>query len=375
METKRNDTDNMKNLQSINTELDVFFDGLPQDVVYAACKGLDAFLHPMAYVSNQLMLLRQTESCKNMMADVGFYSLEGILPEAVCETIRQCIQTGTEQNLPVSLQERRWELHIVPAGQGALLVFASSAQQQVGVTLAAARLRDSAQNLMVQADLLGMKGMPDMAAQLRQQAMRILRQVNHMQLLAGSPEPMHWSECSACELMHDIVRQLEQKKIHVAVREPEKDILFRADRRLLSAAWLTLISNSLRHVGTDAHLLLSAEKVGNSISFGVTDDGEGLSEEALERMNSTWQKQDAVFGSWGLGIPYARRIAAMHSGLLLFVRGNECGTSAYIRIPLHTAEVDAMESGSGYRAFLASGISAADIELSDALEAEAFMKN
>lgn len=374
METRRNDTDNIKNLQSINTEMDIFFDGLPQDVLYAACRGLDAFLHPMVYVSEQLMMLRQTESCKNILADVGFYSIEGILPEAACETIRQCIRTGTEQILPVSLQESRWELHIVPAGQGALLVFASSAQKQVGVTLAAARLRDSAQNLMVQADILEMKKMPDMAAQLRQQAMRILRQVNHMQLLAGSPEPMHWGECSACTILWNIVQQLKQKKIRVAVREPEEDIFFRADERLLSSALLTLISNSLRHVGIDTRLLLSAEKIGNSISFGVTDDGEGLSAEALERMNSTWQKQDAVFGSWGLGIPYARRIAAMHSGLLLFVRGKDCGTSAYIRIPLHTTEVDVMESGSSYQAFLTSGISAADIELSDALEAEAFMK-
>lgn len=348
------------------TEMEIFFDGLPQDVLYAACRGLDAQLRPMAYVSDQLMVLRQTDSCRSILADVGFYSVEGILPGQVCETIRQCIRTKTDQKLPLQLRETRWELHIVPAGQGAMLVFAPAVQQQAGVTMAAARLRDCAQNLLFQAEDLDQEN-PEKAANTRQQAMRILRQVNHMQLLFGTPEPMRWGECQACAMVQDILQQLQDRGVDAVMREPEKEITFRGDERLISAALMTLISNSLRHGGAETKLVLTVEQVGNSVSFGVLDYGLGLSDLALERMNDTWEKPDALVGGWGLGVPYARRIAAMHGGLLLFLRRQEGGTVAHLRIPLHIEDLEGMESGSDYQTFLTSGIRISDVELSDAL--------
>ncbi|MGM9617236.1 sensor histidine kinase [Butyricicoccus sp.] len=366
METRKNNPDMSADLWGRETEIEVFFDGLPQDVLYAACRGLDAPLRPMAYVSDQLMVLRQTDSCRSILADVGFYSVEGILPDQVCETIRQCIRTKTDQKLPLQLRETRWELHIVPAGQGAVLVFAPAVQQQAGVTMAAARLRDCAQNLLFQAEDLDQEN-PEKAANTRQQAMRILRQVNHMQLLFGTPEPMRWGECQACAMVQDILQQLQERGVDAVMREPEKEITFRGDERLISAALMTLISNSLRHGGAETKLVLTVEQVGNSVSFGVLDYGLGLSDLALERMNDTWEKPDALVGGWGLGVPYARRIAAMHGGLLLFLRRKEGGTVAHLRIPLHIEDPEGMESGSDYQTFLTSGIRISDIELSDAL--------
>lgn len=356
------------------TELALFFDDLSQDVVYAACLGLDATLRPMAYVSDQLMVLRQTEACRSILADVGFYSIEGILPEQVCETIRQCIQTKTEQRLPVYLRETRWELHIVPAKQGAVLVFAPAGQQRVGVSMAAARLRDCAQNLLFQADELEQEQDITRAANTRKQAMQILRQVNHMQLLFGTPEPMHWEECHACHMVQDMVQQLQERNVDAVMHGAEKEITFHGDERLICAALMTLVSNSLRHGGTDTKLILTVEQIGSSVSFGVLDYGMGLSDAAFERMNDTWEKQDALIGSWGLGIPYARRIAAMHGGMLLFLRRPEGGTAAYLRIPLCIKFEEGMESGSDYQTFLISGIRVADIELSDALDAEIYRK-
>ena len=232
--------------------------------------------------------------------------------------------------------------------------------------MAAARLRDCAQNLLFQAEDLDQEN-PEKAANTRQQAMRILRQVNHMQLLFGTPEPMRWGECQACAMVQDILQQLQDRGVDAVMREPEKEITFRGDERLISAALMTLISNSLRHGGAETKLVLTVEQVGNSVSFGVLDYGLGLSDLALERMNDTWEKPDALVGGWGLGVPYARRIAAMHGGLLLFLRRQEGGTVAHLRIPLHIEDLEGMESGSDYQTFLTSGIRISDVELSDAL--------
>lgn len=371
METRENNSNMLTNFQNKDTEIEAFFDELPQDVLYAACRGLDMQLHPMAYVSDQLMVLRQTNACQNILADVGFYSLEGILPESVCETIRQCIRTHTEQKISLQMRDIRWEVHIVPTGQGAMLVFTPAVHQQVGVTMAAARFRECAQNLLFQAKDLDREN-PEKAANTRQQAMRILRQVNHIQMLFGTPEPMRWRECYACAMVRDIVQQLQERGVHAVMRISEEEIIFHGDERLIDAALMTLLSNSLRYGGTEKKVVLTVEQVGNSVSFGVLDYGEGLSDLALERMNDTWEKPDALVGGWGLGVPYARRIAAMHGGLLLFLRRQEGGTAAYLRIPLHVQQLDGMESGSDYQSFLISDICVLDVELSDALGTDAY---
>ena len=168
-------------------------------------------------------------------------------------------------------------------------------------------------------------------------------------------------------MVQDILQQLQDRGVDAVMREPEKEITFRGDERLISAALMTLISNSLRHGGAETKLVLTVEQVGNSVSFGVLDYGLGLSDLALERMNDTWEKPDALVGGWGLGVPYARRIAAMHGGLLLFLRRQEGGTVAHLRIPLHIEDLEGMESGSDYQTFLTSGIRISDVELSDAL--------
>ena len=127
-----------------DAEIEVFFDGLPQDVLYAAYRGLDAMLRPMAYVSEQLMVLRQTHSCAALLAYGGFYSLREVLDPAACDAIQNSVRTGTAHTILLSLSGERWSMRIVPAEGQALLVFQCDVQHQVGVSMTAAGLRGSA---------------------------------------------------------------------------------------------------------------------------------------------------------------------------------------------------------------------------------------
>ena len=75
----------------------------------------------------------------------------------------------------------------------------------------------------------------------------------------------------------------------------------------------------------------------------------------------------APAGKHGLNAGHSKKQQRTVFGLLLFLRRQEGGTVAHLRIPLHIEDLEGMESGSDYQTFLTSGIRISDVELSDAL--------
>lgn len=362
--------------ETMPEEAGAFFNGLAEEqraaLLEAVCHGLDAEQQPIALVSDQLMVLRQTRSCRNLLEDGSFYSIESALEPDVCQTIRQCIENATEQLLSVRIFDNQWDMRIVPVGKDALLLFQDSHSQQVGVSLAAAHLRDSASHLLIKADQLNANGMTEDGAMIRREALCILRQANHAQLLFGAPEPIYWSECRLEAFMAHVRELLEQHGVRAEVYSPQQDVRFRADKELLLSALMTLVSNSLRYGGAQVQITLSAQQEGKNLLFCVDDNGAGMTAQALARMNDTWRQTDALLGNWGLGIPYARRIAALHNGMLMFLQREEGGCAARLYLPLREAEMWGIEAENGYHMDSAAAVSAADIELSDAQDTVQF---
>lgn len=362
------------------SQRDKFFDCLAPEVLEAVCRGLDAQMHPMALVSAQLMVVRQTETCKNLLEDAAFYSIEGVLPQAVCAIVRQCIRSGEEQSACAAMMGQRWDIRILPAHPGALLVFSPETSRQAGISMAAAGLRASAAHLLIQADALEQGGQIEQACGIRREAMRILRQANHTQMLCGAPELPETAACNAGQLLERAREQLLARGVRAELcmrgfSDDANALLLVADEEKLMSALMALVSNSLRHGGADVTVTLSVEQQDDSVVLGVDDDGPGLSAEALARMNDTWRRPDAAPGSWGLGIPYVRRIVQLHGGVLLFGSGQEGGCAARIRLPRATSVDDIFESGSSYRMGELSAAQAADVELSDALDAAVYRRD
>ncbi len=357
---------------------DDFFDEMDAALFEAVCRGLDAQQHPMALVSGQLMVIRQTKNCRALLEDAAFYSIESALPPETCGVIRQVIRTGAQQTAAVMLFEQPWEMRVLPAQEGALLVFSPEMPRQVGISMAAASLRTSASHLLGQAETLETLGQAEQACALRREAMRILREANHTQVLSGAPEPIHREICDAGQLLVHARESLLARgvcaELTMCVRSDKANALcLAADEALLLSAVMALVSNSLRHGGADVAVTLSVEQQEDCIVLGVDDDGPGLSACAMERMNDTWRQPDALLGSWGLGIPYVRRIVQMHGGTLLFTQREEGGCAARIRLPRETGE-ERLESASFYDTGMLSAAGAADVELSDVLDAAAYRR-
>lgn len=360
-----------------NREGETCFLEQPTEVLQAICLGLGGEQRPAVYVSRELMVLARNKAFKQQFVDAVFYSVENVLSLEIRDLIRQCIAEHVEQEQMVFVDGKKWDLRIVPVvGGGAVLVFAAVQRQAVGVTAATADLRDRAANLILQANQLDHLEQPEIAAEIRREAYRILRSIGHLELLSGAPEEMMWGTYRLSSFIEEIRRQLERQHIdNMEIVLPQHDAEIEADAHLLRAALMSLFSNSLRHGGEQVHVRLSAEVTDKSVTFRVDDDGVGISDAAMQRMNSTWELQDALPGGWGLGVPYVRRIAMMHRGLLVYVRTAEAGTHARLRIPLRREDPEVLKSNDIYQRVLSNSISEADIELSVVLDAPHFRRD
>ena len=360
-----------------NREGEKVFLEQPPEVLQAICLGLGGEQHPAVYVSRELMVLAQNKASKQLFADALFYSVESFLSPDIRDLIRQCIEEHVEQEQLVFVDGKQWNLRIVPVETGgAVLVFAAAQHQAVGVTAATSDLRDRAANLLLHANRLDHLGQPEIAAEIRREAYRMLRSIEHLELLSGAPEDMMWGTHRLSTFIEETRSQLERQHMdNVTIDMPQHDAAIEADAHLLRSALMSLLSNSLRHGGEQVHVCLSAEVTDQSVTFRVDDDGVGISDTAMQRMNGTWELQDALPGGWGLGIPYVRRIAVMHRGLLVYVRTAEAGTHARLRIPLRRKDAEVLKSNDIYQRVFSNSISEADIELSVVLDAPHFRRD
>ncbi len=354
-----NQTGNMPFLRDITPEL--------FEAVYC---GLDAEQKPMAFISADLFVLRQTRACENLLERGTFYSVESVLPPMLCAQLRQCIRTGEQAHLSAQLMQQRWTIRVVPARDGALLVFEPEEQRQAGVTMAAARLRVSASHLLAHARALDGDGRTEEAAELRYEALRILRQIGHMEVLFGAPEPMLCRRLELGEVLETLRRQLAARGVTVQTQTDAPKAHVIADEQMLLSALAALVSNSLGYGGEQVHIRLTAAASENGVVFGVDDDGAGLSEQALSRMNDSWTRTDALPGGWGLGIPFVRGIAARHGGMLIYPSA-ERGCSARLYLPDRSDDWELFEMDTCYDASMKE-TNPTDVELSGVLAPEAY---
>lgn len=348
-----------------------FLHDITPDLLEAVYSGLDAEQKPMAFVSDDLLVLRQTHACDNLLECGAFYSVESVLPPMLCVQLRQCIQMGERARLHVQLMQQQWTIQVIPVQAGALLVFEGEGHRQAGVTIATAHLRVSASHLLMRAHALDDAGRTEEAADLRCEALRILRQAGHMEVLFGASEPVKRELLVVGEVLETMRQRLAARGVTVETQTDVPDCYIATDEQLLQSALTALVSNSLRYGGEQVHIRLTASRNESGVVFGVDDDGPGLSERVMAHMNDSWMKADALpDGCWGLGIPYVRGIASRLGGMLVFPHG-ESGCRARLFLPDSTDDIDLFETESSYHVG-SSGPHPIDIELSDAVEAVVF---
>jgi signal transduction histidine kinase len=110
-----------------------------------------------------------------------------------------------------------------------------------------------------------------------------------------------------------------------------------ADPDRLAQVLGNLISNSLRYTPSRGEIILGGRQHGNSLILTVTDNGQGISPEALPHVFDRFYRADSArtrADESGLGLAIARSIVEAHGGTISAESAPGVGTTMKIALPM-----------------------------------------
>jgi signal transduction histidine kinase len=115
-----------------------------------------------------------------------------------------------------------------------------------------------------------------------------------------------------------------------------KDNLYlNCDRDRLKEVIINLIDNSIKYGNVNSKIEVSAYKEHNTIFIKVKDEGEGISEENIEKLFEPFyrvsKKASRELGSTGLGLTIVKSIVEKHGGSIEIKSKIDEGTEVIIR--------------------------------------------
>lgn len=123
----------------------------------------------------------------------------------------------------------------------------------------------------------------------------------------------------------------------------------RGDRSRCRQILDQFLDNALRYCPTGGHVSIEAEAEGDALSLGVSDDGPGLSDDALAGMlddGSLCVGRTGDLPSVGLGLPIVKRLVDLMEGRLTIQCLAGRGNRFTVQLPLPAVEAtEAAESG------------------------------
>ncbi len=148
--------------------------------------------------------------------------------------------------------------------------------------------------------------------------------IEHLMLLArldpmsvSSSEKLVCTGVSVSQLFAEVVdvNQAEALKKSIHIQCVDTDVVVRANYDLLFIALKNLVNNAVKYAPEGSAVMLSAKENHDSIEIIVTDNGNGVSEEELERLTQRFYRVLGTneIGS-GLGLSIVRKIVELHNG-------------------------------------------------------------
>jgi signal transduction histidine kinase len=107
------------------------------------------------------------------------------------------------------------------------------------------------------------------------------------------------------------------------------------DPRRLKEALINLVSNAIEATPSGGSVALRVRGTTAGVQLDVQDSGRGISPEDLERLGTSFFTTRA--NGTGLGVVLAQGVITQHGGSLAYASAIGKGTTATIRLPLHTA--------------------------------------
>jgi len=135
----------------------------------------------------------------------------------------------------------------------------------------------------------------------------------------------------------EIIRQAGQIKIELAKGTPAK-LMVPIDDKKIEQAFLNLLINSIKYSGSGKKIIISANKIDDSVYCSVKDFGVGIPKRQQHRIFEKFFRADNIATvsqeGTGLGLYIVKSIVEGHGGKIGFESKENKGTTFYFTLPL-----------------------------------------
>ena len=147
-------------------------------------------------------------------------------------------------------------------------------------------------------------------------------------------EPTEVSLPTLLATLRGLIRPMaEGKPVNVVVSDEGAPATILTDEAALTAILRNLLSNAIKYTDS-GEVRLTVHSLRDRIEIRVSDTGAGIPAGQLERVfEEFYQVPGAKRGGTGLGLPYARRLAALLDGQLTLSSETGRGTTAVLSLP------------------------------------------
>ena len=130
--------------------------------------------------------------------------------------------------------------------------------------------------------------------------------------------------------------QAERAGLNITIAVPPDLPRVRADSARLEQVLVNLLHNAIKFSPVGGMLTLSAAREDGFVRFSVTDTGQGIAEEDLERVFERFYKSDRARsgGGTGLGLSISRHIIQAHGGSIWAESREGRGSTFHFSIPV-----------------------------------------
>ncbi len=118
------------------------------------------------------------------------------------------------------------------------------------------------------------------------------------------------NEIEECVLQ--LHNEAQKKGVEITVKADSFKVV--AARALARQLWLNLLSNSVKYTGNGGKVNVAGKATSNGYVLSVADNGDGISDEALNRIFEAYYREDSARPTKGvgLGLTIAKKIADLH---------------------------------------------------------------
>lgn len=162
-------------------------------------------------------------------------------------------------------------------------------------------------------------------ARLYEQTRHLTQLVEDLRIVALAESrqlPLNLEETDAVRLLQDVCAGFEpisaEEGIYLSAQLPDEALLTRIDAARIKQVIYNLFSNAICHTPRNGTITLAASSTESEICIRVSDTGDGITAEHLDRVFDRFYRTDPArthdTGGTGLGLAIVKAIVEMHNG-------------------------------------------------------------